>query len=315
MVTILIGKAGDKPNAIVTVMNQLIKNLKIKYNVKYISSSVYRMWLTKYNDDIIHSLYVLATPLFKNKSKIITTIYDLAPLVYPDFSGVNAICKLQYKIAYKNLKRADTIVSISNFTKMELINLLGIEEDKIRIIYLGVDHDLFKPIKREEAIKLLGLSPNYRYISYVSNPSLTKNPQMLKKLEKLLPDDVRILKTGFKSQLDGNKVISLGYLRDEEMPLIYNASFAFVHPSFYVPFALAILEACACGTPIVAYKDGAQPEITTVGLVDTEEEFIERTLRLIESPQKSQQEMKDAFRFSWPKMAREYEKLYEDLRR
>jgi len=315
MVTILIGKAGDKPNAIVTVMNQLIKNLKIKYNVKYITSSVYRMWLTKYNDDIIHSLYVLATPLFKNKSKIITTIYDLAPLVYPDFSGVNAICKLQYKIAYKNLKRADTIVSISSFTKMELINLLGIEEDKIRVIYLGVDHDLFNPIKREEAIKLLGLNPYYRYISYVSNPSLTKNPQMLNKLEKVLPDDVRILKTGFKTQWDGSKVISLGYLRDEEMSLIYNASLAFIHPSIYVPFALAILEACACGTPIVAYKDGAQPEITTSGLVDTEEEFIERTLKLIDSPQKSQQEIKNASRFSWPKMAREYEKLYEEMLR
>jgi glycosyltransferase involved in cell wall biosynthesis len=142
------GKTGDKPNAITTVMNQLAKHLKIKYNVKYISSSVYKMWLTKYNDDIVHSLYVLATPLFKNKAKRITTIYDMVPLAYPDISGTNAIAKLQYKLAYKNLKKADSIVSISNFTKNELIRFIGLEEDKIKTIYLGVDHDLFKPINR-----------------------------------------------------------------------------------------------------------------------------------------------------------------------
>jgi glycosyltransferase involved in cell wall biosynthesis len=313
MVTLLMGKTGDKPNAITTVMNQLAKHLKIKYNVKYISSSVYKMWLTKYNDDIVHSLYVLATPLFKNKAKRITTIYDMVPLAYPNISGTNAIAKLQYKLAYKNLKKADSIVSISNFTKNELIRFLGLEEDKIKTIYLGVDHDLFKPINRDEALESLGLNPDYRYISYVSNTAFTKNPYLLNKIEKVLPDDVRIIKTGYKGPLDGPKVINLGYLKDNEIPLVYNASLAFIHPSIYEGFGLVILEACACGTPIVAYKNSTQTEITSNGLVDTEEDFIERTLRLIDSPQKSQQEIKDASRFSWSKMAREYEILYEEI--
>ena len=177
MVTILRGVG--KPNAISKVCDELLKDLKKGHSVKCIDTSVYRAWLSKYKDNIVHSMFVLYTPLVKHKSKIITTIYDMIPLMYLGTLS-NSVVKLQYKIAYKNLGKADKIVSICDFTKKEIVRLLGIDEDKIKTIYLGVHHNLFNDrIKREDAIEKLGLSPNYRYITCVSNVAINKNLQLL----------------------------------------------------------------------------------------------------------------------------------------
>jgi glycosyltransferase involved in cell wall biosynthesis len=299
------------PNAITKVGDELLKNLSVPHNVEYTNKSVYGNWLSRYNDNIIHSMHIMYTPLFN--PNILTTVYDMHPLIFPKI--INSILKLQYKIAYSNLKKAKIIVTICEYTKNDMVRLLGINPEKIKVIYCGVDHTKYNGnIKREEAVKMLGLDPNYRYITCVSNISDNKNLQLLNKIENLLPDDVRIIKAGYGTLWQGTKIINMGRLSEEQMPLIYRASLMSLHPSLYEGFGLAILEACACNVPIVAYDNTTQKEITKNGLVHTENEFIERTLYLLDNPQTNTIGKFDSYRFSWQKMAKEYEKLYEEMK-
>lgn len=295
-------------NAISKMNNELINHLTIEHEV-VTKTSVYDAWITKYRD-ITNILYPLFTPL-RRKRPIIVTLCDVFPLMYPE--TLNTISKLQYKIAYKKFETVDKILTICDFTKNELIRLLPIDEDRIQTIYQGVDHDMFKPVPRDEAIESLELDPSYKYIACVSNVAKSKNLQLLSKIEKELPDDVRILKAGYGTEWNGSKIINIGYMIDEQMPLVYQASVASVHPSVYEGFGLAILEACACATPIVAYGNTTQREITTNGLVDTEEEFIERTLQLIDVPKHSRIGLHDSNKFSWDKMASQYEEVYDEF--
>lgn len=298
------------PNAITKVGDELLKNLSVSHSVEYTNKFVYGNWLSKYNDNIIHSMHIMYTPLFN--SNILTTIYDMHPLIFPEI--LNPILKIQYRIAYNNIKRAKRIVTICKYTKNDMIRLLGINEEKIQVIYCGVDHSKYNnSIKKEEAIKELGLDQNFRYITCVSNISDNKNLQLLNKIERFLPDDVRIIKAGYGTTWKGSKIINMGRLPEEKMPLIYRASLMSLHPSLYEGFGLAILEACACGVPIVAYDNTTQTEITQNGLVSNEEDFIKRTLYLLDNPQVNYIGMKDASKFSWKKMATEYEKIYEEM--
>jgi glycosyltransferase involved in cell wall biosynthesis len=234
------------------------------------------------------------------------------PLVYPDL--LNPVSRIQYKIIYKRFNTVDKILTICDFTKNELLRLLpSIDDDKVKTVYQGVNHDLFKPEIRGSAIEKLELNPEYKYIACVSNVAESKNMQLLSKIEREIPDDVRILKAGYGTKWDGPKIINVGYLTDEQMPLLYQASLCSIHPSLYEGFGLAILEACACGVPIVSYGNSTQKEITLNGLVDTESEFIDRTFSLIDSPQHNYIGLKDSEKFSWKKMASEYESVYREF--
>jgi glycosyltransferase involved in cell wall biosynthesis len=306
MVTLVRGTVGR--NATSRMNDELIKHLSISHKV-VTKTNVYDAWLTRYND-IVNTLYLLFTPLRK-KYPIIVTLNDMFPIMYPE--TLNIITKLQYKIAYNNLHKVDKILTICDFTKNELLRLLPIDEDKVQTIYQGVDHAMFKPAPRDDAIEKLGLNPRYKYITCVSNVAKSKNLQLLSKIESVLPDDVRILKAGYGTKWDGEKITNTGYMTDKQMPLLYQASVASIHPSVYEGFGLAILEACACATPIVAYKNTTQREITTNGLVDTEKEFIERTLQLIDAPEYNRIGLKDSNKFSWDKMASQYEVVYNEI--
>lgn len=306
MITLVRGAPGR--NAISKMNNELINHLSVEHQV-VIKKNVYDAWFTKYNG-IVNTLYPLFTPV-RRTSPVIVTVCDMSPIVYPE--SLNFLSKLQYKITYGNLKNVDKILTICDFTKKELLRLLPIDENKVRTIYQGVNHELFKPIERKYAIKELNLNPNYKYITCVSNVAKSKNLQLLSKIENALPDDVRILKAGYGTKWDGLKIINTGYMTDEQIPLLFQASVASIHPSIYEGFGLAILEACACGTPIVSYGNTTQKEITSNGLVDTEPEFIERTLKLIDTPELNHRGLKDSMRFSWDKMASEYEDVYDEF--
>lgn len=306
MVILVRGVVGR--NAISKMNDELIKHLSVPHEV-VTKGNVYDAWFSKY-DDVTNILYPLFTPLRK-KRPVVVTLCDMFPIVYPE--TLNYIAKLQYKATYRNLRKVDRILTICDFTRNELLRLLPIEEDKVQTVYQGVDHELFKPKNREDAVKELKLNPNYDYIVCVSNVALSKNLQLLNKIESVLPDNVRILKAGYGTEWDGSKTINTGYMNEEQMPLLYQASVASIHPSVYEGFGLAILEACSCGVPIVSYGNSTQREITQSGLVNTEEEFIERTLALIDSPQQNRIGLNDSKKFTWDKMASQYEEVYDEV--
>lgn len=85
----------------------------------------------------------------KKPKNFIVTVHDFAPLVYPS-EITDVSMKIQFMLTPKALRKADRIIAISEFTRKELVGLIGISEDKISVIHQGVDHDKYKPREHKQ---------------------------------------------------------------------------------------------------------------------------------------------------------------------
>lgn len=159
---------------------------------------------------------------------------------------------------------------------MDIIRYFKIPENKIKVIYLGVDED-YKPLSETEIRKVRQkYHLNYPFILYVGSLISHKNiPTLIKAFYKLkkygLPHKLVITgKRGWKyknifeiiSKLNLQKdVVFTGYVQREDLPALYNAADLFVYPSLYEGFGLPPLEAMACGTPVITSNTSSLPEV------------------------------------------------------
>jgi glycosyltransferase involved in cell wall biosynthesis len=132
-------------------------------------------------------------------------------------------------------------------------------------------------------------------------------------------DNVKLLKLGYGTTLDGEGIINLGWLSEGDMPLVYNASNVLLHTSEYEGFGMPLLEAMACGIPIVASNKASIPEV--VGdcgeLVDLDaddcvEQFAEKVLNALDV-ERNKKGIERAKMFSWGEVARETFRVYKDM--
>jgi glycosyltransferase involved in cell wall biosynthesis len=276
------------------------------------------------NADIVHATsQTLAPTIYFNKKpkRFIVTVHDLAPLVYTseitDFS-----MRIQFILTPKALKKADKIIAISEFTKRELIRLTGINEDKIIVIYQGVDHRRYKPMDTIECKKKFGLNPDDKHILVVSSNKEHKRMDLAKKIFdslRSIREDVKMLKAGYGEVLQGEGIINIGWIPEMMMPLLFNAADVFLHTSEYEGFGLPVLEAMACGTPVVAFKKASVPELLgNRGCLveqDDEESIVrEFTNKILETMDKGKDRkaVKHSKAFSWRRTAEETIKVYEE---
>jgi glycosyltransferase involved in cell wall biosynthesis len=272
--------------------------------------------------DIVHATSQTLAPAiyFKNISKFVVTVHDFAPMVYPS-EITDLSLKLQYLLTPRALKRADRIIADSNFTKNELLRLTKLDESKIDVVYLGVDHERYRPIDKLECKGKFGLNPEDKHILMVSSNLEHKRMDLAKKLFEQIHSkrkDVKMIKAGYGEGLEGEGIISLGWVPEDDMPYLFNASDAYLHTSDYEGFGLPVLEAMSCGVPVVASNKASIPEVVgecgilldfnTLNYSDICEEvcsLIERGLD------------KDAIErskgFSWEKTAKDTLKIYEAL--
>ncbi len=217
---------------------------------------------------------------FLDKRKTIITCHDLIPVIMKKVYGKNALSPIGqriYKIILRGLFKAKRIITISERTKKDLVTYLNIDEEKIEVIYLGVD-DKFRgnvSLGRIEDFKRKFNWRKGRYLLHVGNCSWYKNiPIILKALKELSSSgigDIYFIKVGeefsagqqemIKRLKLEEKVIHLGSLSDEELIVAYRLADVLINPSFYEGFGLPVIEAFASGTPVVLSKAGALPEI------------------------------------------------------
>ncbi len=283
-------------------------------------------WIYKYksfNCDIVHATSQVLAPVlfFRKPKKLIVTVHDLAPLKYP-FEIRDVSEKIQWCLLPRALKKVDSIIAISKFTRDELINLLEIEEEKIDVVYQGVNTDLYKSLNKEKCRRYFNLNLDKKYILYVASNLYHKRIDLARAVFNQIRkcrDDVMMIKAGYSEKLSGEGIISMGWIKEEDMPKLYNSADVYLHTSEYEGFGLPVLEAMACGLPIVASNRAAIPEVVgNAGyLVDLDEncveEFAEKVLKSLDREKINKKGIRRARNFSWMRTAEETLSIYLGL--
>ena len=219
------------------------------------------------SDDLVYLLN------FINFKKCIVNCHDLISWVY-----YRKYLSPFWRLNINGLKRADRIITVSNFSKSEIIKHLGYPEDKIEVIPDAVDHSRYYPKRDKEILKRHNIPENEKVILYVGSEQPRQNVPFLirgfAKLKEVLPG-VKLLKIG-NPQWPGarenleklirdlnlqNDVMFLGYLPEDELLKFYNAADLFVYPCLYAGFGIPPLEAMACGTPVITSNLTSLPEV------------------------------------------------------
>ena len=211
------------------------------------------------------------------KGPTIVNIYDLSFYHYPESHPEDRIRHMN-QYFYSRLDRASHFITLSEAIKQELQRYLGIPPDKITVTPAGVD-DKFKacPYEKTKSVILqYGITPD-SYILYVGTLEPRKNIILLLNAYAELPYTLRksfpLILTGGIGWLMGNLDSEIdrlgirgtthltGYVPTESLPYLYSGASIFVYPSIYEGFGLPVLEAMACGAPVITSNVSSLPEV------------------------------------------------------
>jgi len=223
--------------------------------------------------DLFHATDHLL-PYFR-RVKSVFTLHDLIFLFHPETHKPLNRWFLTLMMP-RFLRAADAIIAVSECTKRDAIRFYGIPEEKITVIYEGVN-PRFRPVGPEAmaAVRARYGLPEH-FILYVGTIEPRKNLTVLLEAFSNLQSaicNLHLVFVGKKGWLyEGffhrlrelgleDRVIFTGYVPDEDLPAIYSAADLFVFPSLYEGFGLPVLEAMACGTPVVCSNTSSLPEV------------------------------------------------------
>ena len=200
-------------------------------------------------------------PMFARGKRVVLTVHDLTHLHYYGRSR-----KLYYDLYIRPLlKRVDRIITVSEFTRSELISWAGLDDEKVTMIYNGVGPAFSQAGPRT--------SVDRPFILYIGNRRSYKNVPMLMRafaLSGLIKLDFTLALTGARSaeynQLEaelgiGLHVRYLGFVPEVELPMLYRSAHALAFISMYEGFGLPIVEAMASGTPVLTSNVSSMPEV------------------------------------------------------
>lgn len=272
----------------------------------------------KSDGDIVHATsQILSIYSYPKPENFVVTVHDLYSLQQ------SLTARIKRSLIKNTLNRADKIIAVSEFTKGETNEQMKINEDKIEVIHMGIDLSMYKFTNKELCKRELGLNAEEKHILTVASNEPHKRMDITKAVfEKVSKcrEDVKLLKAGYGQTLEGKGIVNLGFVPEERMPILYNASDVLLHTSEYEGFGMPLLEAMACGTPIVASNKAAIPEVVgdCAELVDLDsencvEQFAEKVLNYIDRGRRNQKGIERSKKFSWERTARETMEVYEAL--
>lgn len=213
--------------------------------------------------------------------KRLVTIHDIFHLAF--FHTLSWKQKIYARLLLNAAVRlSDHIITVSEFSKSEIIKYLKVNPEKISVIPNGVNHEQFKII--DDAVIRKNVQERYqlpkKFMLYVGNIKPHKNLLSLIKAFARVKDQLPAVdlvivgkKEGFitadhalftfleQDKSLANRVVFTGYVASEDLPVLYNLADLFVFPSLYEGFGLPPLEAMACGCPLLVSDRASMPEI------------------------------------------------------
>lgn len=275
-----------------------------------------------------------------SRVKTVITIHDLAFLFYPE--TFPASDRIKHKVfAWHAIKRADKIIAVSETTKKDITERYGTLPEKIKVIHHGYDKELFRPFQNQNDCDIIEAVKNkYRitkpYVLYIGALQPRKNVLGLVKAFELLnagTNTHQLVVAGGRAWLYEevfeyikktpyrDKIILTGRFETEELPALLWGSELLVLPSFYEGFGLPIIEAMACGVPVITSDVSSLPEVagSAAILVDPRntESITEAMRKVLDDKNLKQKIIQDGFqnvkRFSWEQCARETMDVFNQI--
>ncbi|MBQ9899413.1 MAG: glycosyltransferase family 4 protein [Ruminococcus sp.] len=286
--------------------------------------------------DVTHFFNYIIPPLVRGKKAV--TVHDMVYKAFPE--TVRGRTMLMLNLGLKNsMRRADVIVTDSEFSRSEIIKYFPKYRGKIRVVPCGVDTKKFRPCEQPERIpevkKSLGIEGEY--FLYLGTIEPRKNLERLIEaydiFAKRTENAPKLVLAGGKGWLDSGiygKVEALGltdrviftkYVPSEDMNPLMCGALAFVFPSLYEGFGMPPLEAMACGVPVLTSGEASLPEVTGDCAVICDAYFPESIAdgmtKLFTDPELradlSRRGIGRAKEFTWERSAKMLHEIYEEI--
>jgi len=302
-------------------------------------------FLKKNPVDVLHVQYI--SPFYlSSKVKLITTVHDISFRVNPKWIRKKDSFLLNNLIP-PTLKRADAVITVSEFSRKEIVDKYGYDKKNIFVTYPAADikcPDLGESKKRITEV----LKGDFPYILHISSLQPRKKVPLVIRAFKKIKDgwekensvwkntklvvpgkrggynyDEEIDKAVVESGLSED-IVFPGYLPTETLPYLYRASLLFVLPSEYEGFGIPLIEAMSCKTPVVVSDIGSFKEVggKAATMIDIQkstseqiEDLADKMKNLIENDELRKEKIEAGFKrkdlFSWNKMAEKTLEVYE----
>lgn len=275
--------------------------------------------------DLLHSPY-FASPLFPNVPTVVT-IHDVIPLILPAYSRPLHV-RVYMKMVSAAARRARAVLTVSEAAKKDIIRTLGIPPERVHVTYNAIDPGM-RPITDPAALERMrgNFGIAREYLLYFGGFDVRKNVERvirafhaartgfrhpwqlvlagsLNLVGHPLYPDPRPLAAALGLEKD---VVVTGRVSNEEKALLYSAATAFVFPSLYEGFGIPVLEAMACGAPVITSNVSSLPEVAgdAALLVDptSVDALTEAMLKMLNDAglreEMRQRGFRRAARFSW----------------
>ena len=312
-----------------------------------IGSNFYPLWeqfslpraVNQLNLDMLHC--TSNTAPIRCKVPLILTLHDIIFLEPRDKSNKSFYQDMGWRyrrfVVPRILKKCKRIITVSDFEYNNIITKLQIPEEKMVMIYNGYNK-WFRPVEDTELIYQQYIEePGYFFFLGNTDPKKNTERTLIAYSKYLEMSDVKRkllmadLDRGYLDEIiDRNDIGNIrdhivmpGYIKNADLPYIYNNAFAFLYTSLRESFGIPLLEAMACGTPVITSNTSSMPEIggSEVIMVNplNVNEITEKML-LLEKDKALYQKQKDigiirAQQFSWEYTAEQLLMVYEDVYR
>jgi glycosyltransferase involved in cell wall biosynthesis len=271
-------------------------------------------------------------PFLKGNLPLVSTIHDLLPYLYSDErdfpNGTYWQLSLRRQVAL-----SDAIITVSESTKQDVIERFGVSSNKVHVTPLGTD--LSRPSKQEvrEVQNEYGISATSFNVLYVGNYNDRKNVDRVveacKEISKHI-EEINLFLAGGDPSVETlqkkagcfrGSITFLGYVPDEHLEGLYGAADLFVYPSSYEGFGLPVLEAMACGTPVITSDTSSLPEVTGDAAITIDPEStseLSTAIRSVYDDKELRESMKidglkRAEQMTWERTAQETLSVYKRL--
>lgn len=288
--------------------------------------------------DVFHSTYARMPMVIRRRRRpVVMTVHDLTPLMLPPGLTSRQQVGITTRIL-RSIAPSDWVACVSEHTRRDFLGFSGHPEDRAVVIPNGVDHGVFFPVQDPAVLDAartrfdIGRRP---FVLTLSSLSRHKNLSLLAEawpaVQRRCPDALLVVAGG--SAADRGEIVALfegrgdissirfpGFVSDEEFRRLASSCQAFLFPSLYEGFGLPVLEAMACGAPVICSNVASLPEVagSAAVLVDPRDAaaWAGPIARAVESPLREAPDAGSLARarsFSWEACAERYASLYRRL--